>query len=77
MSEEEFLPALRKAFEDHKVNNVPGWLSVEDGDAPALPKCAAEPWGRCPTENEWCTLGLAIGIKVKSISQKSKAKSKK
>ena len=48
-----FLSELRQAFEDHKVKAIPGWLS---GGEP-IPNCAAQPWGKCPSEKEWCGAG--------------------
>jgi len=58
MEEGEFFTVLRKAFEDHNVKVVPDWLmSAGDGNESQMPDCVAKPWGRCPSANEWCTMG--------------------
>ena len=50
---DDFLKAVRAAFEEHKVKEVPGW--AVDGEA--LPECLALPGGQCPNENDWCKAG--------------------
>jgi len=45
----DLFPALEKAYNEHMVP-VPEW--VKSGK---LPNCLAEPWGSCPTENDWCS----------------------
>lgn len=41
--------ALQKAYDEHKVP-TPDW--VKEGQA--IPGCLSEPWGSCPTEEDWC-----------------------
>ena len=52
ISEDSFLSALKKAYEDHKVADIPAW--VTNGEA-GIPSCLSEQWGSCPTEQDWCS----------------------
>lgn len=46
----EFLLALKKAYEDHKIEVIPAWVN----NVEAFPSCLAS-WGSCPTEKDWCS----------------------
>jgi len=48
---DELLPALKNAYEEHNIVEIPAW--VKNGEE--HPNCLAKPWGRCPTENDWCS----------------------
>ena len=48
---DDFLPALKKTYEEHKVRNIPDWVNKGQ----ALPNCLSETWAGCPTEEVWCS----------------------
>jgi Ca2+-binding EF-hand superfamily protein len=50
IGKDNFLPALKKAYEEHKIADTPDW--VKRGQA--IPSCLSEQWGSCPTDEDWC-----------------------